>query len=108
MKAALVALASLLIPAPVATAAVDQTVIDPSAIVQVICPTDNGYSAGSAFRVGKSLAVSVKHVTSAGHCYVPGHDSELAYQGEKQDFAMLKIDAGPYLVPDCGGFGSDQ
>jgi hypothetical protein len=104
MKAALIALASVLLPVPVAPAIPETVVIDPASIVQVICPTDDGYKAGTAFRVGNDLMLSVNHVTSGGDCFINGQRVVVRYASEDEDFSMLEGSPGPSLKIDCGGF----
>jgi hypothetical protein len=97
--------AALLIPAPVATANVQQEVISPSAIVQVICPETGGWSAGTAFRVGPGgIELSVNHVTKPGTCLIDGKPIKVSYASPDSDFSMIDGDAGKYLKIDCGGF----
>jgi hypothetical protein len=97
---------SLLIPTPLAPASTQGlVVISPAAIMQVWCVSPKWISAGTAFRVGPSLSISVNHVTSApGTCAVGGKAMDLAYKSPTLDFSELLTDEGPYLQIDCGGF----
>lgn len=104
LRAALAAM-GLLVPSTVAPATVEQTVISPDAIVQVICPTTGGYFAGTAFRVGPTgITLSVNHVTKTGTCLIDGKRVKLSYSSPDKDFSMIDGDRGPYLGIDCGGF----
>jgi hypothetical protein len=101
------ALASaLLIPSPVAPAnPLPMVIIQPAAIVQVVCYSKQYTDAGTAFRVGPDgLGLSVNHVTSSGNCYIDGKPLTLAYKSPKTDFSEVTLDDGPYLGIDCNGF----
>jgi hypothetical protein len=74
------------------------------AIVQVICRTHGGYSAGTAFRIGKGIMLSVKHVTNAGNCSIGGKPLKMLYTSPTLDFSMIAGGEGPFLKVDCGGF----
>lgn len=105
MKAAFLALASLLVPSPVVRANVSpMVVIQPDSIVEVICFSPKYVSAGTAFRVGPRFFLSVNHVTSSGACYIAGKPINLAYKSAATDFSELTGDDGPYLPIDCSGF----
>lgn len=75
-----------------------------AAIVQVICPAVGGYSAGTAFRIGRGLGVSVNHVTAPGTCTIKGASVRVVYKSPTADFSMIASDEGPFLKVDCGGF----
>lgn len=95
---------ALLIASPVAPA-LPLVIIQPEAIVQVVCFSPKDVSAGTAFRVGPTgLLLSVNHVTSAGQCFIDGKPINLAYTSPNADFSELLGDDGPYLGIDCGGF----
>ena len=104
MIRALVLAAALLIPSPVAPASLPLVVVQPSSIQQVICFGKGYISAGTAFRVGPQLELSVNHVTSEPNCYIDGKPINLAYKSPDRDFSELVADDGPYLTIDCGGF----
>jgi hypothetical protein len=80
------------------------TIVDPAAIVQVWCFAKDAIYAGSAFRVGNGLLLSVNHVTSSGQCLIDGKAIDIKYKAPKADFSMLKGGEGPFLKVDCGGF----
>jgi hypothetical protein len=80
------------------------TIVDPAAIVQVWCFAKDAIYAGSAFRVGNGLLLSVNHVTSSGQCLIDGKAIDIKYKAPKADFSMLKGSEGPFLKVDCGGF----
>jgi hypothetical protein len=74
---------------------------DHSAIVKVDCLQ----GMGTAFRIGRHLLLSVKHVTSMSMCSIDGEQVRVIYSGEKQDFSMLEMQSeGQTLGIDCGGF----
>jgi hypothetical protein len=89
---------SLVVPAPAAT-----WLVPPKAVVQVICPMPGGWSAGTAFRVGKYL-LTVNHVTKPGTCEIGGVPVKVLYASPTKDFAILAGDEGPFIPVDCGGF----
>lgn len=94
---------------PLAPQLTPTVVIQPQAIVQVICFSPNDISAGTAFRVGPTgLMLSVNHVTSSGQCYIAGKPINIAYKSPNSDFSELLGDDGPYLSIDCGGFVKDR
>lgn len=103
---AFAAAAAILMPSPVAQANVAPlSVIQPDAIVQVICPETGGWSAGTAFRVGPSgIILSVNHVTKPGTCQINGKPIKVSYASPDSDFSMIDGDSGDYLKVDCGGF----
>jgi V8-like Glu-specific endopeptidase len=80
------------------------TIVDPAAIVQVWCFAKDAIYAGSAFRVGNGLLLSVNHVTNSGQCLIDGKAIDIKYKAPKADFSMLKGDPGPFLKVDCGGY----
>jgi hypothetical protein len=100
MLRSLLAAALVIVPAP----AVPQTTPVPS-VPKVICRQEHGYSAGTAFRVGPHLLVSVNHVTSAGKCEIDSQPIQILYASTKADFSILSDDrSGKWLRVDCGGF----
>jgi V8-like Glu-specific endopeptidase len=101
---------SILIPTPIAPAThLPMVVVQPEAIVQVLCLTrDGGMVGGSAFRVGPTLMASVNHVTSSGRCLIDGKPIALAYQSPNSDYSEVLGDEGPYLTIDCGGYVKDR
>lgn len=101
MLRALVAAAALLVPSATTPATVD---ISPAAIVQVICPTATGYSAGTAFRIGHGLMLSVNHVTHYSRCTIDDAPVKVSYVAPDADFSMLGGGEGSFLKIDCGGF----
>jgi hypothetical protein len=99
-----VAAASVLIAAPVATPdPLPLVIISPQAIVQVLCFGKNEITAGTAFRIGR-LFLSVNHVTSSGNCFIDGKPIKITWQSPTTDFSMLAADPGPYIAVDCNGF----
>jgi hypothetical protein len=95
----LLALALLSTPAIPQTAA---QVFIPAATVPLV---DCTYSAGSAFRIGPHLLLSVNHVTSGLQCKIDGQYIRIEYKSRKSDFTELSDDrSGPWLRVDCGGF----
>jgi hypothetical protein len=100
MLKALLGASLMLAPAP----AVPQT--NPTGPApKVICRQEHGYSAGTAFRIGPHLLVSVNHVTSAGNCEIDGEPIHILYASRKADFSILSDDRlGKWLKVDCGGF----
>jgi hypothetical protein len=100
MLKALVGASLMLVPVP----AIPQT--DPAGPVpKVICRQDHGYSAGTAFRIGPHLLVSVNHVTSAGRCEIDGQPIYVLYASPKADFSILSDDrSGKWLKVDCRGY----
>jgi len=102
LKLALVALAAFPLvsntPTPIAFA-------QDAAIPKVVCPVPDGYSMGTAFRVGGSLLLTVKHVTAEAPCYIDGRPVKVLYTDPKRDFSMISDgSSGPSLKIDCGGF----
>jgi hypothetical protein len=103
MLAKAIVAATLLISGPAVPMTTNPVDIDTDAIVQVICPTPGGWTAGTAFRVGHGLILSVNHVTSVGTCKINGERIKVLYSS-KQDFSMVAGGKGPFLRVDCGGF----
>lgn len=106
MLKVLLAAAMVAAPFPVAPAT---PLIDGDAIPKVVCPVYagpvlQGFSMGTAFRVGGHLLLSVKHVTNVGNCLIDGKPITVTYQGPDQDFSMISASAGPRIAIDCGGF----
>jgi hypothetical protein len=99
---------SLLLASPTAPAIPPMVFVSPKSIVQVICFAPNEVSAGTAFRIGNGLFLSVNHVTSAGVCYMAGKPVVVDYKSPTADFSMLAGDAGPSLPIGCGGFVKDH
>lgn len=79
-------------------------VIPPQTILEVVCFGKGGAWAGTAFRVGKGLLLSVNHVTSNGSCFIAGKPLSVKYKSPTSDFSMVNGDDGPFLPIDCGGF----
>lgn len=105
MYRALAVAAALLVPSPVASASLPLVVVRPGAIEQVICYGKGEIWAGTAFRIGNGLGLSVNHVTSTGGtCIIGGEPMNLAYKSPTYDFSELLMSDGPYLQVDCGGF----
>lgn len=106
----LLAATALFVSGPTATANIEQEVITPQAIVQVVCigVTDRGspyVRAGTAFRVGPSIMLSVNHVTAGpAKCFIGRSPIKVTYASPDADFSMLEGDEGPSLKIDCGGF----
>jgi hypothetical protein len=99
----------VLIPSPTAPEPLPVSVVDPSAIVQIICVSQEGdVTAGTAFRVGKSLMLSVNHVVSGGQCFINREPVHVKYTSADSDFSMLDSGPGPFLKVDCGGFRADH
>jgi hypothetical protein len=98
-------LASLVFsPANVIVPDAGDVVIPPAAIVQVICIKGNDEYAGTAFRVGNGILLSVNHVTETGQCTINGAPISKWYRSPSSDFSMLHGDNGPFIKVDCGGF----
>lgn len=77
----------------------------PSPESQVVCPT-SPFSAivGTAFKIARNLAVSVKHVTRNSPCYINGVPVK-AWEHPSKDFSLIEIELpGKPLKVDCGGF----
>jgi hypothetical protein len=71
----------------------------------VLCQNGNSLSAGTAFRIGPHLLLSVKHVTNIKNCAIDGEPIHVIYTSSKADFSMLSDDRiGGFLKVDCGGF----
>jgi len=89
------------------TQAIPQTEPEAQPIApRVVCLQAGGYSAGTAFRIGPHLLLSVKHVTSAGNCQIEGQAIHILYTSPKADFSIL-TDERPtteFLKVDCDGF----
>lgn len=94
----------LAVPSSTAPATHDTAQIDEGAILQVICPMVGGWSAGTAFRIGPTIYLSVNHVTAPGTCTIDGKKIVVAYASKTQDFSMVAGNPGPFLKVDCGGF----
>lgn len=89
----------------VTSASPPETPYEQSPVPKVVCHQKAGYSAGSAFRIGPSLLVSVNHVTKAGNCVIDGQDIKVVYASPKADFSILSdTRPGKFLKVDCGGF----
>jgi hypothetical protein len=100
MLRSLLAAALVVVPAP----AVPQTEPAPS-VPKVLCRHEHGYSAGTAFRIGPHLLVSVNHVTSASRCEIDGEPIHVIYASPKADFSILSdARSGKWLKVDCSGF----
>lgn len=83
--------------------AIPQTAQPLEAVPLVMCPRDNGYSAGTAFRIGPRLLLSVNHVTSEPNCKTDGQPIKVIYS--HGDFSMISDSRdGKWLKVDCGGF----
>src|SRR5690349_5764223 len=96
---------ALLIPSPVAPATVaPMVVISPEAIPLVMCIAKDGTYAGSAFRIGNGLMLSVNHVTSSGQCFIGNAPIIVKYKAAAQDFSMIGGGEGPFLTIDCSGY----
>jgi hypothetical protein len=92
-----------LLAVPQSAAPESAPVADP--VPKVVCLHKDGYSAGTAFRVGPNLLVSVNHVTSSGNCQIDGRAIHIFYASAKADFSILSDDrAGKWLKVDCNGF----
>lgn len=98
--------AAALLAAPVAASAPASPQLEQPAVPLVICPMIGGYSAGSAFRIGPHLLLSVNHVTSASAtCGIDGQRITVIYASTERDFSVLSDDRpGSYLKADCGGY----
>lgn len=81
-------------------------VIPPQAFAEIVCVDRTGITAGTAFRIGPGLMLSVNHVTSAkGQCFVGGKPMTIRYTSRATDFSMIGGGPeGPFLKVDCGGF----
>ena len=110
----LLAATALFISGPTATANIEQEVVTPEAIVQVVClgVSDKGIPyirAGTAFRVGPTIMLSVNHVTAGpAKCFIGKAPIKVTYASPNADFSMLDGDNGPSLKIDCGGFVKDR
>jgi hypothetical protein len=93
--------AAALLAAPVAASAPASPQLEQPAVPLVICPMIGGYSAGSAFRIGPHLLLSVNHVTSASAtCGIDGQRITVIYASPERDFSVLSDDRpGSYLKP---------
>jgi len=86
--------------------AVPQTV-EPDPVPKIVCihQSEHEYTAGTAFRIGPNLLVSVNHVIKDGACQMQGQPIHVIYKSPKTDFAMLSDDRkGQFLKVDCEGF----
>jgi hypothetical protein len=96
LRKALLASALAFQPAQVVPQTVEQ-----SAIPLVTCSD----RAGTAFRIGPSLLLSVAHVTSAARCEIDGQPIKVIYTSRTADFSILEDRRhGDALTVDCGGF----
>lgn len=102
--ARVVAALSLIVPSSVAP-----ELPEPSPLVQVVCPTSPfTASMGTAFKIARNLAVSVKHVTDNPVCFINGQPIK-AWEHPSKDFSLIEIDLpGKALKIDCGGFVKDR
>lgn len=83
------------------SSATPQTVAPLEPVPLVSC----GNSAGSAFRIGPHVLLSVNHVTSIGGCMIDGQPIKIAYASAESDFSILFDDrVGKWIPVDCGGF----
>jgi hypothetical protein len=91
------AMFALLISAPT----VPDTVSHDSPVPLVMCSD----AAGSAFRVGPGLILSVNHVVTSGGCEIGGKPIHTLYTSATLDFAILEDhSAGKFFKVDCSGF----
>lgn len=91
------AMFALLVSAP----SVPDTTSDASPVPLVLCTN----SAGSAFRIGLTLILSVSHVVSASGCEIGNKPIHVIYNNGSEDFAILQdVGPGKFLKVDCGGF----
>ena len=91
-------------PSAVIVPSTSDVVIDPTALVQVICVKGTDEYAGTAFRVGNGVLLSVNHVTESGRCTINGAPISKWYKSPNSDFSMLHGDSGAAIKVDCGGF----
>lgn len=91
-------------PASVVIPDKGDVIVSPAAIVQVICTKGDDEYAGTAFRVGDGILLSVNHVTESGHCTINGAPISKLYRSPSSDFSMLNGGDGPFIKVDCGGF----
>lgn len=97
LRKSLFAAALVLQPAPTAS----QGEVEQNPIPLVSC--DLG--AGTAFRIGPKLLLSVNHVTNLKGCMIDGQPIHIAYRSRRADFSELSDDrAGKWLKVDCRGF----
>lgn len=74
-------------------------------IPKVVCLQKDGYSAGSAFRVGPTYLLTARHVISEGQCQIDGQPVKVIYTSARSDFAILEdTRPGKSIAIDCGGF----
>lgn len=85
--------------------AVPQTV-EQSPVPKVVCSLpEGGYVAGSAFRIGPTYLLTVRHVIDHPNCEIDGQPVKVLYKSAKADFAILEDErAGKSIQVDCGGF----
>jgi hypothetical protein len=100
----LIVAATLLVSYPAVPQTVDPIIVHTDAVMQVFCFNSEGISAGTAFRVGGKLGLSVNHVTSSGKCFIAGKPVRLSYKSPNSDFSMIDTDEGAHLTADCGGY----
>lgn len=109
IRASIIAAALLFSPANIVVPNAGDIVIQPKAIVQVVClgieKSGRPYiRSGTAFRIG-SYFLSVNHVTTGpAKCFIGSTPISVSYASRSSDFSMLDADKGPYLPVDCGGF----
>lgn len=73
--------------------------------VDTVPLVDCATTAGSAFRIGPHLLLSVNHVVSGTRCQISGQPIHVDYKSRKADFAELSDSRdGQWLKVDCGGF----
>jgi hypothetical protein len=87
----------------------------PPAVPQTIRPleavpiVDCAKGAGSAFRVGPNILLSVKHVTNNVGCQIDGQPIHITYTSPTSDFSILSDDrTGKWIEADCRGFVTDH
>jgi hypothetical protein len=81
--------------------AVPQTAVQLESVPLVDCMR----GAGTAFRIGPNILLSVKHVTNQVGCQIDGAPIRVSYTSAKADFSMLSDDrSGNWLKADCRGF----
>jgi hypothetical protein len=85
--------------------AVPQTAPMLESIPLVFCPSKDGFSSGTAFRVGPNLILSVAHVTSLPQCFIDGEPINIIHTSSTADFSILSDDRiGDWIRVDCAGF----
>ena len=96
-------LASLLAVQP--TPSTSDSIAPQPVVPLVVCLHPTYYNAGTAFRVGPHLLLSVAHVTSSGGCQIDGQSIHILYTSSSQDFSILSDDrSGEFIPVDCNGF----